>query len=164
MLLEQSPRNFRLKLEAYFLRLRSVSSITYFNVSHASSTFALHRPSIMRLYSIQALKVLTFLLTTTSAVPANNDIEAESDLATRGIHCTTDCWSDGYGEVGVGNFSFILDYQHHCTVTLKTQEYPSAGRVYSLNSNGTIACCKSKPPTLLRAHNSPIPPVASHRD
>ena len=114
----------------------------------------------MRLCSIQALKLLTFLLTTTSAVPANNDIEAEIDLVSRGIPITTDWWFDGYGEVGVGNFSFILDYQHHCTVTLKTQEYPSKGRVYSLNANGTIDCGNSNhPSTLLRAHGSPISPA-----
>lgn len=70
----------------------------------------------MRLYSIQALQLLAFLLTTTSAVPANNDIEAESDLVSRDIPCTTDCWSDGYGEVGVGQF-FIhpgLSTPLHC--------------------------------------------------
>ncbi|KAF6230316.1 hypothetical protein HO133_004656 [Letharia lupina] len=85
------------------------------------------------------------------AAPADSGIEAEDDLIARDFSCNptqADCWSDGYNGVPVGSFSFILDYIDSCSVTIKTQEYPNKGRVYKLDSNGTVGC-ESKFPWVL---------------
>ena len=97
----------------------------------------------MRLHNIQALVFLAFQFTIASTAPTNSAIEAKSDLIARNVNCAAGCWSDGYGEVPVGSFSFIMDHRHGCTMTLKTQGNPQQGIVYKLNANGTIACGKS---------------------
>ena len=97
----------------------------------------------MRLHRLQVLKLLAFLSTATLAAPADSGIEAEDDPIARAVSCSptqAKCWSDGYNGVPVGSFSFILDTIDSCSVTIKTQEYPNKGRVYKLDSNGTVGC------------------------
>ena len=112
----------------------------------------------MRFHSIRVLAPLAILSATISASPVDSGIEAESSLITRDVSCNPinpgTCWSDGYGGVPVGSFSFILDSENGCTVTIKTQEYPNHGKVCALDSNGTIDCGNPKPlspfPSLIR--------------
>lgn len=99
----------------------------------------------MRLHIVQALTILALQLTITSTARTDGAIKAESDLIARDTSCTN-CWSDGYGEVANGSFSFIMDHGNGCTMTLKTQGNPQQGVVYKLNANGTIACGNSIPP------------------
>ncbi len=112
----------------------------------------------MRFHSIRVLAPFAILFATLSAAPVDSGIEAESSLITRDISCNLNnqetCWSDGYAGVPVGSFSFILDNDNGCTVTIKTQQYPNHGRVCDLNTNGAISCGNPKPlspfPNLIR--------------
>ena len=119
----------------------------------------------MRLHIVQALTILALQLTITSTAPTDSAIKAESDLIARDTS-STNCWSDGYGEVANGSFSFIMDHEHGCTMTLQTQGNPQQGIVYKLNANGTIACGNSIPPKtrLLRKHSSSVILVVARPD
>lgn len=145
-----SKKSRRPKLEAHILKVKPTSSV----ISSNAFQRLIYLPRIMHLHGIRALGSLALLFTITSAAPADNGIEAKSDLVAR------DTWSDGYGPVPVGSFSFIIDPEGtitgkgFCTVTIKTQEYPSTGRVCHLNnptSGSATTDCGKAPSTFPNA-------------
>ena len=86
----------------------------------------------MRFHTIRTLTSLACLLTTTSA--------------------QTGTWSDGYHDIPVGYFSFIVDGVDSCSVTIKTEQFPKAGRVCDINQDAMTYCGNLKSP-ILKAHS-----------
>lgn len=81
----------------------------------------------MRFYTIRTLTSLACLLTTTSAQGT---------------------WYDGYHDIPVGQFSYIVDGIDSCSVTIKTEQFPDVGRVCDIKQGAMTYCGTLKSPIL----------------
>lgn len=59
---------------------------------------------------------------------------------------------DGYHDIPVGQFSFIVDGVDSCSVTIKTEQFPNAGRVCDIKQGAMTYCDNLKSP-ILKAHS-----------